>query len=665
MTVQLSSLGGAAAQFFDSNGTPLVGGFVYTYVAGTSTPQATYTTALGNIAHSNPIQLDAAGRVPGGEIWLVSAQNYKFVVKTSTNVLIGTYDNITGIDGTGIATNAANVEYDPPFTGAVTNNYTVQDKLEQYVSVKDFGAKGDGVTDDGAAINACFAASGVGSVYFPLGVYKTSVQITNNGKSAKGDGWGVSKIQASAAIASVFKFSGQNQVVEELSFDGGGLATHGVIMQGCNTSVLRNYGVENVTTDGVHFPNASNNNGNSVIGGLIRYVGTTYTTGTATVSAGGSTVTITGAADLTTLGFRVATDFIKVGSQRAREITAITANTISVYPAFVGAETNATYSLRKGSGIFIANHGDNSREKLWQNTIQFAPVAGIDQAPLYGATCIGNIIEFCEFGHIIGRRSIGTATFSSEDIGSYYEGCPSGNFLFGGPIGCDIISPNSDGSMAQYVFQPSMGNGVRIRQGIYDLSEVIDTWANNVTITPTINTTNYIIGAQDAVVTLPDVPAQTVNGDNGIGSVYAFHVRLIITFKAGHSTTIKSNTKVNGVAGATGVVVYGDNKVYDCYAVSGAEGWYVGNITQPMTFDINSGGGIGAGGVITYAVSGIDCVSGVVSVTAWGGGENAAADAYLVGYSVTNRTTTGCDVNIKNLAGNAQTLSACIVVTPY
>ena len=98
-SVVLSPIGGAAAQFFDSNGNPLDGGFIYTYEAGTSTPQATYTTNEGNIQHSNPIQLNAAGRVPGGEIWLTFGASYKFAIKDKNYVLIGTYDNIAGFYG--------------------------------------------------------------------------------------------------------------------------------------------------------------------------------------------------------------------------------------------------------------------------------------------------------------------------------------------------------------------------------------------------------------------------------------------------------------------------------------------------------------------------------------------------------------------------------------
>jgi hypothetical protein len=93
MAVFLSPVGGVAAQFFDNNGVILSGGKLYTYAAGTTTPQATYTSSSGSTAHTNPIILDSAGRVPGGEIWLAAA-TYKFLLNTSTDVLIATYDNI-------------------------------------------------------------------------------------------------------------------------------------------------------------------------------------------------------------------------------------------------------------------------------------------------------------------------------------------------------------------------------------------------------------------------------------------------------------------------------------------------------------------------------------------------------------------------------------------
>ena len=98
MTVLLSPVGGVAAQFLDNNGNPLSGGKLFSYSAGTTTPAATFTSSLGVTPHTNPIVLDSGGRVPGGETWLTDGVIYKFVLQTSTNVLIATYDNIVGIN---------------------------------------------------------------------------------------------------------------------------------------------------------------------------------------------------------------------------------------------------------------------------------------------------------------------------------------------------------------------------------------------------------------------------------------------------------------------------------------------------------------------------------------------------------------------------------------
>ena len=93
----LSALAGAGAQWFDDNGNVLSGGKIYTYQAGTTTPAATYADNLGSAVNSNPIVLDASGRVPQ-EIWFPVGSKFKFVVKTSTDALIGTYDNIPSIN---------------------------------------------------------------------------------------------------------------------------------------------------------------------------------------------------------------------------------------------------------------------------------------------------------------------------------------------------------------------------------------------------------------------------------------------------------------------------------------------------------------------------------------------------------------------------------------
>jgi hypothetical protein len=76
-------------------------------------------------------------------------------------------------------TPATNVSYNQGGTGAVDR--TAQAKLQESVSVKDFGAVGDGVTDDTAAIQAAIDAAS--SVFFPAGTYKVGkLEISTNTK---------------------------------------------------------------------------------------------------------------------------------------------------------------------------------------------------------------------------------------------------------------------------------------------------------------------------------------------------------------------------------------------------------------------------------------------------------------------------------------------------
>lgn len=227
MSVTLSLFAGAGAQFFDNNGNPLSGGKIYTYAAGTTTPNPTYTTNSDSSLHTNPIVLDAAGRVPsGGEIWLQLGVGYKFVVKTSAEVLIATYDNIPSSAQPPAANDADSIMYEQGYlltagsfiagkiyrivsigttdftligatsntigthfiatgvgsgTGTAELSQTVETKLRQTISVKDFGAVGDGVTDDTVAVHAAFdkAKTTGQSVYFPAGKYRVTSGYTN------------------------------------------------------------------------------------------------------------------------------------------------------------------------------------------------------------------------------------------------------------------------------------------------------------------------------------------------------------------------------------------------------------------------------------------------------------------------------------------------------
>lgn len=93
------------AQFFDVNGSPLVGGKVYTYAAGTTTPLATYTDASATTPNTNPVILDSRGEC---NLWFAPATSYKVILESSTNVLQWSVDNIATY-GTVASQNANNV----------------------------------------------------------------------------------------------------------------------------------------------------------------------------------------------------------------------------------------------------------------------------------------------------------------------------------------------------------------------------------------------------------------------------------------------------------------------------------------------------------------------------------------------------------------------------
>ena len=69
------------------DGEPQSGAKIYTYVAGTTTNQATYTTSAGDVANANPIVADAQGRYVA---YLSAGASYKFKITTSADVAIDT-----------------------------------------------------------------------------------------------------------------------------------------------------------------------------------------------------------------------------------------------------------------------------------------------------------------------------------------------------------------------------------------------------------------------------------------------------------------------------------------------------------------------------------------------------------------------------------------------
>lgn len=83
----------------DNNGNPVAAGLLFTYTAGTTTKQATYSDVGLTTPNANPIILDAGGRAT---IFLSPGSSYKFVLSPSTDTdpptnPIRTQDNVGAI----------------------------------------------------------------------------------------------------------------------------------------------------------------------------------------------------------------------------------------------------------------------------------------------------------------------------------------------------------------------------------------------------------------------------------------------------------------------------------------------------------------------------------------------------------------------------------------
>ena len=84
----------------DGSQYPAAGYLVYTWLAGTTDPEATYQDEDGTSPNTNPIVLDADGRVPGGGLFLQTDIEYTLELRTALDEVVKTFENVRAAAGT-------------------------------------------------------------------------------------------------------------------------------------------------------------------------------------------------------------------------------------------------------------------------------------------------------------------------------------------------------------------------------------------------------------------------------------------------------------------------------------------------------------------------------------------------------------------------------------
>jgi hypothetical protein len=243
----------AKMQFLDATGAPLVGGLLYTYAAGTTTPQASYTDSTGAQANTNPVVLDARGEA---NIWLASA-TYKFKLASADNTELWTVDNISAPTSSLSPVLSGNVTIDSNSAGPalkITQTGTgpvlrVQDSVDPDVTP--------------------FIIDSTGQV--GIGTQSPSTAFDVND--------GVIQLSSSGVSRTTISADASNSTINSPS-------TRGLILSTGGTPRITI-----ASGGGVTFSGAVTASGGATITGNVAVTGTLSSTSTLTVSSGGAAIT--------------------------------------------------------------------------------------------------------------------------------------------------------------------------------------------------------------------------------------------------------------------------------------------------------------------------------------------------------------------------------------
>lgn len=261
---------------FSNIGVPIAEAKLYFYYTATTTLAPIYADAAQTIPLTNPVSANLAGKFPN--IYLDNSIVYRVVQLDKLGNPVGdavdpyTPGTATAIVDSTIRTDLAGtpgdtlVSHKNPGTGAVAT--TVAKKLNETVSVKDFGAKGDFIQDDTAAIQAALNAAT--NVFIPAGIYRitASLMIPSNTR-LYGEGLAsVLKKNSETVNRLLINLSGTGNVgitLENFVVDGNRSSTayvplkDGIFFTKCSDCIIDKLVVRNCLNDGIIDEYGTNN----------------------------------------------------------------------------------------------------------------------------------------------------------------------------------------------------------------------------------------------------------------------------------------------------------------------------------------------------------------------------------------------------------------------
>lgn len=276
----------------DTTSELLVNGNVYIGAVGLD-PQvlANQITIYSDRALTTPIlnpQTTNSNGQTENKIW-IPGDNYSIAVTNSADVVkYSELDNGLGIFTAGNDLGSELIPFIQDSVNAVAT--TVQEKLREWVSVKDFGAVGDGVTDDTTAIQAAIDSipSAGGSIYFPVGIYliSSTLIVSTESISLTGEGgnyfFGSVKYNSGSILLWDSGTTGDIMVkcmpgqtvepiiapqIRNINLDGNGVATIGLRVEACIQGIFSKISIRHCVTAALQ----------TGVTSLVGYTGLNYT----------------------------------------------------------------------------------------------------------------------------------------------------------------------------------------------------------------------------------------------------------------------------------------------------------------------------------------------------------------------------------------------------